>query len=433
MKKPSLIGRAFSWAWRNHLATWGMLVALSYVVILIKYLNIQELNGGLLLVAYSVAVSLFLLSRFLIAHFYNIPEDSFDKTYLPTLTFGVPSKDEEANIYKTILQIAGIDYPTGKFEIVAINDGSTDGTLGEMHRARLKAASKGIRVKVIDWPINRGKRAGMAECIKSSTSELVIFVDSDSFIEKDTTKELVKYFTNAKVGAVTAHCYVANENENLLTKMQAVRYYVAFKAYKGAESVFGSVTCCSGSCSAYRREYVAKVVDKFSSQRFLGVACTYGDDRSLTNALLAAGYDTLYAPSAKVYTVAPDNLKQYMKQQLRWKKSWFRECLRASLFMWKRHPIMSISFYMALLLPLIAPLVVAKALIIYPATMHRVPIYYFLGVLLMSVIYGLYYRIYSEDKRWLKAVIGASFFSIALSWQLIYAITQVRDSRWGTR
>lgn len=422
-----------TWLSRHHVVSWGAIIVLIYIVLLIKFLNLQHMNGGILLLVYSLAVSMYLLTRFLVAHFYEVHDESFDREFQPTVTFGVPSKNEQDNIYETIVRIAEIDYPKDKFDIIVINDGSTDNTLAEMNRAKADVKKSGVDVKVIDWKKNLGKRHGMAACVNASTSEIMIFVDSDSFIEKDTTRELIKYFRNPKVGATTAHCYVANENTNLLTKIQAVRYFVAFKAYKGAESVFGTVTCCSGSCSAYRRKYIAPEIDNWLKQRFMGVVCTYGDDRSLTNILLRAGYDALYAPNAKVYTFAPDNLRQYLKQQLRWKKSWFRECVRASQFMWKRNLFMSVSFYTALVLPLMAPFVVLKALIWFPATTHQFPIYYFNGVLIMCVIYGLYYRIYSNDRRWVVAVFGSAFYSIALSWQLVYAIATIRDTKWGTR
>ena len=417
----------------RHVLIWSLMICLIYFVLLIKFLNIENLNGGYFLLGYSVMVSLYLLSRFIIAHFYEVNENHFDPSYEPTITFGIPSKNEEENIRETTMRIAKINYPKNKFNIILVNDGSTDGTLKQMLLAQRDARAIGVRVEIIDWTKNRGKREGMAACIKASSSELLVFVDSDSFIDKNTTRELIKYFRNPKVGATTAHCYVANESVNALTKMQAVRYFVAFKAYKGAESVFGTVTCCSGSCSAYRREYVDQIIDSWLAQKFLGVTCTYGDDRSLTNALLKQGYDALYAPNANVYTFAPDNLPQYMKQQVRWKKSWFRECLRAGTFMWKRNIIQSFSFYLSLVLPLIAPFIVLKALLWYPLTYHRLPLYYFIGVLLMSVIYGLYYRIYSNDRYWIRAVISSSFFSIVLSWQLLYAIITIRDSRWGTR
>lgn len=418
---------------KHHLIDWTLLLVLVYAVLLIKFLNLEHLNGGFLLVFYSIGVSTYMLSRFAIAHFYKINDEHFDPSFEPTVTFGIPSKNEGENIYETVVRIAKIDYPKNKFRIIVINDGSTDNTLKEMYRAQAWAKKRGVRVRVIDWKKNRGKREGMARCIKATKSDFVIFVDSDSFIDTNTTRELLKYFSNPKVGAATAHCYVANEKQNYLTKMQAVRYYVAFRAYKGAESVFGTVTCCSGSCSAYRRSYVNEIVDGWLAQSFLGVTCTYGDDRSLTNALLKKGYDALYAPNANVYTFAPDNMRQYMKQQLRWKKSWFRECVRASTFMWRRNPIQSVSFYLSFILPLMAPFVVLKALVWYPLTHQQPPSYYIMGVLVMSVIYGLYYGIYANDRHWVKAVLYSSALSIALSWQLLYAIATIRDSRWGTR
>ena len=68
--------------------------------------------------------------------------------------------------------------------------------------------------------------------------------------------------------------------------MQAVRYFVAFKVFKGAESVFGAVTCCSGCFSAYRRAAIMPRLDWWEHQTFFGRPSTFGDDRSLTNCVL---------------------------------------------------------------------------------------------------------------------------------------------------
>ena len=95
------------------------------------------------------------------------------------------------------------------------------------------------------------------------------FIDSDSFVDPEAARELVKYFVHDDVAAVAGHAYVANANENFLTKMQAVRYFVAFKAYKAAEALFGVVTCCSGCCSAYRRSYMNEVMEQWLVKNFL--------------------------------------------------------------------------------------------------------------------------------------------------------------------
>lgn len=336
-------------------------------------------------------------------------------------------------IRETILRIAQSNYPKNRFNVIAINDGSSDNTLSEMLLAREEARKVGVEVLVIDWKENKGKREGMAECIRRSQNDIIVFIDSDSFVQKNTVHELVKYFIHPKVAAVAGHAFVTNANTNFLTKMQDVRYYVAFKAYKSAEALFGSVTCCSGCCSAYRRSSLLEVLDSWLKQSFLGVTCTYGDDRSLTNFLLKKGYKTLFAPDAIAYTEVPDTFRKFMRQQLRWKKSWVRESLIAGKFIWKRNPIMSISFYLSVILPLLAPVIVFRALIWYPTTTGLLPWFYIFGLALMAMAYGLYYYIYVGDRKWVYGVFFAAFYTIVLIWQLPWAILNLRDARWGTR
>lgn len=417
----------------RNINTWILFLLAIYLVWIIKLVTVREIDNSLFFASYSILVSVYILSRFLLAYFYEPEKPSFDPSYEPTLSFGVPSKNEGEHIRETILKIANTDYPKDKFDIIVINDGSTDNTLEEMLAAKEIAAKKGVNVRVINWEVNKGKREGMAECVRLSTHDIIIYIDSDSFIEPDTARELVKYFTDKKVAAVAGHAFVANAEENALTKMQAVRYYVAFKAYKASEALYGSVTCCSGCCSAYRREHLLEVIHDWYHQTFLGIRCTYGDDRSLTNFLLKKGYKTLYSPTAISYTFVPDTFKKFMRQQLRWKKSWVRENLKAGLFMWKRNPIMNISFYVGVILPLLAPVIVVRALVWYPLATHKTPFYYLFGLALMAVVYGLYYRIHIKDNRWLYGVLFATFYTLILIWQLPWAIINLRDARWGTR
>ena len=412
---------------------WIIFYFLVYLVLVIKLITIKEIDNNILFGLYSLGVSLYLLSRFVIAYFYEVDNKKMRVDYLPTISFGVPAKNEEDNIRETILKMAKSDYPKNKFDIIAVNDGSTDNTLQEMLVAKEIAARHGAVVKVIDWKENRGKREGMAECVKMSKKDLVIFVDSDSFVNQSTARNLVKYFSDPQVVAVAGQAYVTNENKNYLTKMQSVRYYIAFKAYKAAEAMFNSVTCCSGCCSAYRRQAVMEVLADWGQQRFLGIACTYGDDRSLTNFLLRRGYKTLFAEEAICHTMVPDNFRQFMRQQLSWKKSWVRESLIASTFIWRRNIIMSLSFYLGFILPLAAPIIVLRALVWYPYMTGLVPCYYLLGLMLMSLIYGLYYYIHTRDRKWFYGVLFAVFYTLVLIWQLPWAIINIRDSRWGTR
>ncbi len=421
---------------KSNILAWSIFFSCVYLVLLLKYVTFSRINDNILFGVYSIVISVYILSRFALAFFYdpkNIQRKYFNDEHLPTVSFGIPSKNEGENIRETILRIVDSNYPKEKFDIVVVNDGSDDNTLSEMLAAKEIAAERGTNVIVVDWEINRGKRDGMAECVARSTNEIVIFIDSDSFVERDTARELVKYFKDPQVSAVAGHAFVANGNMNFLTKMQEVRYYVAFKAYKAAEALFACVMCCSGCCSAYRRSHMLEVMDEWMNQTFLGVKCTYGDDRSITNYLLKKGYKALYAEKAIVHTFVPSTWRQFLKQQLRWKKSWTRESLIASTFVWKKNPIMSISFYIGFILPLLAPFVVFRALVWYPYMTGSFPWFYLTGLFLMAIIYGLYYYINMRDRRWVYGVAFATFYTVFLIWQLPYAIFRMRDSKWGTR
>lgn len=407
---------------------WFLFFFVTYIIVLVKVVS-NPLHGNWFFGIYSVVITTFILSRFILAYFHKSVE--YDESYEPTVTFVVPAKDEEDNIAETLRRFAKVNYQKEKIEVIAINDGSEDNTLQEMLNVQAELLHV-LPVTIVDWKVNRGKREGMAAGIKQANNEIVIFVDSDSFVEPDCVKHLTKYFSNPRVGAVSGHTDVYNKDTNLLTAMQSVRYFISFNIYKAAESIFGAVTCCPGCCSAYRRSYLLEFVDQWLHQKFLGAKCTFGDDRSLTNFVIRK-YEAVYSPLALAYTIVPDNFRKYVKQQQRWKKSWVRESFLASAFMWRKNLIAAISFYSYIFLVLGTPVVLLNALLWVPSITHRWPIAYLAGLFLILMIYGLYYRIRTGNKSWFFAAISFGLNTLLLIWQLPWAIITIRRSHWGTR
>ncbi|MDA1334693.1 MAG: glycosyltransferase [bacterium] len=378
---------------------------------------------------YSLVIFIYILSRFFLSHFHRSIEH--DESYQPSITFVVPAKNEEDNIAETVRRFVHVNYPKDRIEIIAINDGSTDNTHGEMLKIQ-KEVKGTIPMTVVNWKINRGKRDGMAEGVKRAKHDIVIFIDSDSFIEPDCVKHLVKYFSNPRIGAVSGHTDVFNRETNLLTQMQATRYYIAFSIYKAAESVFGNVTCCPGCCSAYRRSYLLEFLDPWLNQTFLGSKCTFGDDRSLTNFIIQK-YEAVYSPEAKAYTVVPHTIGKYIKQQQRWKKSWVRETIIASAFMWRKNIFAAISYYAYVFLAITSPIVFIRAMLWHPYLTGIFPLAYLTGLFLMLLLHGIYYRTQVGPRAWLLSVLTFWFYTVMLMWQLPWAMFTIRDSRWGTR
>jgi hyaluronan synthase len=407
----------------------GYLVVLLGAVLAYKGVFLEALTISPLLAAYGLIVCGYIVSRFALSLFYRPAKPAGLE---PRVAIVMPGFNEEEAIGDSLRSLLALDYPAAKLEIVAVNDGSTDGTLAEMEAV---AAEAGGRVHVIDLGHNQGKRAAMAAGIRATEADIVAFVDSDSVLEPDALRILVQGFADERVGAICGHADVLNVRETWLTKMQAVRYFVAFKVVKAAESVFSTVTCCSGCFSAYRREAIVPHLDWWENQTFLGRPSTFGDDRSLTNCVLRT-WKVRYESRAVSHTIVPAQVKQFMTQQLRWKRSWTRESLIVARFIWRKHPVAALTTYVGMLLPLVAPIVAIRTAVVLPV-IHGggAPLVYLVGVYSMAVAYGLYYaaRKPRYDGLWIYGVVFCFFYLFFLLWQTYWAIATARSSSWGTR
>ncbi|MCW3009253.1 MAG: glycosyl transferase family 2 [Solirubrobacterales bacterium] len=405
------------------------LVLLLVAIVLYKAVLFDAFHVSRFFGIYGLVVVAYIVSRFIFSVFYR---PSRDHGLQPRVSIVMPSFNEGEDIAASLRSLLDLDYPAELLEIVAVNDGSTDDTLAQMHAV---AAQADGRIRVIDLGRNRGKRAAMAAGIRATEADIIAFVDSDSVLAADAMTRLVQGFHDPKVGAICGHADVLNLHETWLTRMQGVRYFVAFKVIKAAESIFNCVTCCSGCFSAYRREAIMPHLPWWENQTFLGVESTFGDDRSLTNCVLR-GWKVRYEANAVSRTAVPADFRTFMVQQLRWKRSWTRESLIVARFMWRKHPVAALSTYVGMILPLVAPVVAVRAMLWLPMGGHSgLPYVYLFGIYAMALAYGLYYviRRRSYDGTWLFGIVFVFFYLAFLLWQTYYAILTARTSRWGTR
>lgn len=381
---------------------------------------------------YTLLITSYVFSRFLLAAIYSPPKDVGLE---PSIAIVVPAYNEGEAVARTIHSCVNIDYPADKLEVVVIDDGSDDqdepggGTYYHMRKAAAEYPPS--RVVCITGP-NGGKRAAMAKGIRATSAEILVFVDSDSMPAPWAIRKLVQGFANPKVGSISGLTYVRNAEANTLTRMQAARYYVSFQLLKTAESVVSAVSCCSGCFAAYRRSAVVPLLEKWEHQRFLGVECTYGDDRALTNQVLKAGWKSIYDAEAEAWTDAPEQYGKFFRQQLRWKKSWSREGPILATHIWRSRPLAFPAVLVGTLSGFASPWVALFNLIWVPFVEGVNPTFYILCLYLMSMTYALLYRALRSDGIW-RYTILATFFYVAFSPQIIWAWLRIRDGRWGTR
>jgi len=404
-------------------------------LIIIKKTTVASFFTNPIVYFYAIFVSIFRLSRIVSAllfeHSFKTLMPDSTVNYEPTITFIIPCKNEEFSINKTITKCFEADYPKNKIEVIVINDGSTDRTLEVLMTLKKQLPE----LIVVNWEKNKGKREGMAEGFRRAKGEIVIQLDSDSYIDPKTIHNLVNPFINPTVGGVCAHADPENSDKNWLTKIQAAYYFVSFKIQKAAESTFHLVFCLSGCCSAYRRDIILPILDDFLKEKFLGLPVTWGDDRSLTNWVIKRGYKTIYTDKAQAYTICPEDLKTFFKQQVRWKKGWFVNSILISKFLYKKQPFVAFTYFFPLfLISILTPFIAARALIYDPITKGTLPIIYLLGIFLITTLTVCYYRyVARENKYWPYIFIWSVINMAVLSFILFYALATIQNRKWGTR
>lgn len=413
-----------------------LLLLVTLVIVLMRSESVLYFSQNQFLYAYSIATAGFLLSRYLFGALYRpIP---VDPEYTPSITIVIPCFNEETWIAQTIISCLDQDYPLDKLEIIIVDDGSTDRSVEVIQETVKKIWQEADRfktkerIRVFLQKHNQGKREAMALGINNARTELVAFVDSDSFLEPDAIRHLVQPMSDPKMAGVSGRTDVVNTYTNRLTKMQSVRYYISFRIIKAAEAYFDSVMCLSGPLSCYRLVTVREVLDEWLHQTFMGRKATFGDDRSLTNFVVKKNR-TYYQDTAICSTLVPNKHRVFLKQQMRWKRSWLRESLKAGAFMWRKEPLMSLSFYMGLLIPLIAPLIMVYNLVYVPLKFHIFPTTFLLGILMMSLLMSFTQLLLKKSNLWIYGIFFCLYYETVLLWQMPYAWVTFWVSEWGTR
>jgi hyaluronan synthase len=362
------------------------------------------------------------------------PFESAAEETAPWLTVIIPAYNEGAMVEKSIESVAAADYPHDRLEVIVIDDGSRDDTWTYIERA---AARHPNLVSARRFEHNRGKRAALAEGFRHARGSVVVTIDSDSVIDPETLLAMAGPFRDPRVGAVAGRVDVYNRRTGWLPPMLQVRYTLSFDFLRAVQSTFRTVYCCPGALAAYRTSGVRRVLDRWLSQRFLGVPCTYGEDRSLTNFLLAEGYDSVYQSTAVVYTLVPHTYPRLCRMYLRWERSRVREDIRFfTRILWKRPlPWRAAALLDATLTNLRYPIGYATlALFVIlsfydPTTVLRVLV----AIAIVSLAYTLYFLRRERSWCFLYGVLYSYFAFFTLLWILPWAVFTIRSKSWMTR
>ncbi len=256
---------------------------------------------------YPAIMSAIWIAGGIIFYFCNERKKALPLYETPFVSVLVPCYNEEDTIENTVKELSALKYPD--YEIIVINDGSSDRT-SEIVRS---IADKYPRMRFIDLKENCGKANALYLGLIAAKGEILVGVDSDSYIMPDALNYMVPHFTNRfngeRVGAVTGNPRVRNRS-SLLAKIQLCEYASIISLIKRTQRIWGKVMTVSGVVVAFRKRALmdAELWDRDMITEDIGV----------TWKLEKKFWDVRYEPRALCMMLVPETVIGLAKQRKRW-------------------------------------------------------------------------------------------------------------------
>lgn len=312
---------------------------------------------------------------------------------LPLVSIVVPAYNEEVDAVSSLSNLLHQDYPD--FNIVFVNDGSTDHTF-----ERVSEAFAGNPKMLLLTKPNGGKASALNYGIAHTPAEYIVCIDADTKLRPDAVSILMRHFLadkDARVGAVAGNVKVGNMC-NILTRWQAIEYTTSQNFDRLAYSAINAITVVPGAIGAFRKKAIEDAGGLTTD--------TLAEDCDLTIRILRAGYLIENENHAVALTEAPENLRQFVKQRTRW-------CFGIMQTFWKNRDAMFLRRYKGLglwalpnmllfqfIIPTVSPL--ADVLMfagLFSGNARQVLLYYVLFLLVDAGISIMAY-FHEKEKPW---------------------------------
>lgn len=222
---------------------------------------------------------------------------------LPTVDIIVPMFNEELVIINTITNLIKIEY--NKFNIIIIDDGSSDGSLDIVTKSFREHPNI-----IIAHQENKGKAAALNHAIQISNSDIIVCIDADTIVQKDIIDKILPYFLDKQVAAVSGYIKVGNRT-NFITTIQYIEYITHYNFERIIFETLNGIIVVPGALGAFRRSVVNEV----------GGYCSglLTEDSDFTFKILCGNYIIKNATDVIGFTEAPATAKMFYRQRVRWK------------------------------------------------------------------------------------------------------------------
>ena len=223
---------------------------------------------------------------------------------LPPISILVPAYNEGRVLERALTSLMQLEYP--EYEVLVIDDGSTDDTLAIASEWEGRRGPGHFRV--ITKP-NGGKATALNAGIDHSSHPLILCMDADSYLEPRALLKAARHFSDPAVGAVAGNVKVENRGR-IVTQLQALEYIEGLNMPRRAQGFISAVNIVPGPIGLFRREALEEIGGYDTD--------TFAEDADLTLKIMEVGWRVQYEDESIAWTEAPESWRDLTQQRYRW-------------------------------------------------------------------------------------------------------------------
>lgn len=276
----------------------------------------MHLSFNNLMIMIVCAVGIYTTTLFYIFFFENKKKikDPKPPKILPSVAICVPFYNEKEATIKTVESLVNLDYPKNKLTIYVVDDGSTDDSYNLIKNYLNKHNFKNI---LLYKKKNGGKYTALNYALSKTNSEIFGVLDADSVVDKKALKNMIGYFKEKDVVAVTPSMKVWPKG-NFWQRVQQIEFFLGIWLRK-VFSYMDSLHVTPGPFSLFKRDFFKK----HGNYREAHMT----EDIEMALRIQSHNYKIKNSLNAHVYTEGPKTIKSLNKQRLRWYAGFIKNTL----------------------------------------------------------------------------------------------------------
>jgi cellulose synthase/poly-beta-1,6-N-acetylglucosamine synthase-like glycosyltransferase len=245
---------------------------------------------------------------------YNSIPGSINKIPSTKITVIIPARNEEQYIGRCLQSIIDQSYPTSLFEIIVIDDHSTDNTANVVRSFNNQNIHLIFLKDFVSDAINAYKKKAIEVAIAQSKGDLIVTTDADCFMDKEWLKTVASFYEEYRPACIAAPVSI-NSTNHFVQIFQALDF-MTLQGITGAAVYKKIHSMCNGANFAYEKNAYYKVsgfkgIDNIAS----------GDDMLLMHKIYKLYPDRvlfLKSREAIVHTQPMNTWKGFFNQRIRW-------------------------------------------------------------------------------------------------------------------